>query len=130
MNFFKRLFRKPAIIFVTLWAKKSFNDGVEAAERRRLYEMSKGYEEGNNCMIYLAANSFRPDHLVTYTKRQFKAEKRVYGVAARLLTMNTLKRGCYYHTADRWGQGGISDSDLAIRKKAFIKERLKKAKLI
>lgn len=130
MNFFKRLFRKPAIIIVTLWAKRSFDQGVQAAEARRLDEIKRGYEEGNNCMIYLAANSFRPDHLVTYTKRQFKTEKRIYGVAARLLTMNTLKSGCYYHTADRWGQNGISEKELERRKKAFIKERLAKAKLI
>jgi hypothetical protein len=130
MNIIKRIFRKPAIIFVTLWAKRTFNQGVKAAEGRRLDEIRRGYEEGNNCMIYLACNSFRPDHLVTYTKRQFKVEKRVYGVAARLLTMNTLKRGCYYYTADRWGNGGISAKDLEIRKKAFIKERLQKAKLI
>ena len=130
MNIIKRILRKPAIIFVSLWAKRTFNQGVQAAEDRRRDEISKGYEEGNNCMIYLACNSFRPDHLVTYTKRQFKIEKRVYGVAARLLTMNTLKRGCYYHTADRWGNGGISQEDLQIRKQAFIKERLRLAKLI
>lgn len=130
MNIFKKLFRKPAIIFVTIWAKRTFSQGVKAAEERRLDEIRRGYEDGNNCMIYLACNSFRPDHLVTYTKRQFKAEKRVYGVAARLLTMNTLMRGCYYHTSDRWGYNGISERDLEIRKKAFIKERLRKAKLI
>lgn len=127
---FKRIFRKPAIILVTLWAKRTFNLGVQAAEARRLDEISRGYEKGNNCMVYLACNSFRPDHLVTYTKQQFKAEKRVYGVAARLLTMNSLKRGCYYYTADRWGNGGISERDIEIRRKAFVKERLLKAKLI
>lgn len=130
MNFFKKLFRKPAIFFVTLWAKRTFNEGVERAEERRRAEMQYEREKSGNCMIYLACNSFRPDHLVTYDKAQFKIEKRVYGQAARLLTMNTLKRGCYYYTSDRWGQGGLSKKEIEVRKKAFIKERLKLAKLI
>ncbi len=119
--FFKKLFRKPAILLVTLYARYIYKIGVEAAERRHAQEGSA---------IYLAANSFRPDRLVTYDKRQFKTEKHVYGVAARLLTMNTLKRGCYYYTADRFGNNGISERDRIIRKKAFIKERLRKAKLV
>ena len=121
MNIFKKLFRKPAIILVTIYAKYIYRQGVEAAERRHAME-------GNT--VYLAANSFRPDHLVTYNNTQFKIEKHVYGMAARLLTMNTLRRGCYYHTADRFGANGMSDHDVQIRKKAFIKERLQKAKLI
>ena len=130
MNFIKKLFRKPAIIFVTLWAKRTFRQGVQAAEDRRLDELKHGQETSGNCMIYLACNSFRPDHLVTYTKRQFKIEKRVYGVAARLLTMNTLKSGCYYYTADRWGNGGMDEAEIERRRRAFIKERLRLAKLI
>lgn len=120
MNF-KRLFRKPAIIIVTLYARLIYKKGVAAAEQRHK-------EEGN--MIYLAANSFRPDRLVTYNKMQFKGEKRIYGMAARLLTMNTLRSGCYYHTADRFGGNGMTTHDREVRRKAFIKERLQKARLI
>ncbi len=128
---FKRLLRRPAIIFVTLWAKVVYAQGVRAAEKRRLYEIDKAgsAERGRNCMVYLAANSFRPDHLVTYDKAQFKTEKKVYGMAARLLTMDSLKRGCYYHTADRYGRNGMDAKDIKIRKKAFVKERLKLAEL-
>lgn len=121
MSIFKRIFRAPAILIVSLWAKYVFNKGVQAAEQRHAQEKRT---------IYLAANSFRPDHLVTYDKRQFKSEKRVYGVFARLLTMNTLRRGCYYYTANSFGLDGISEKELNRRKKAFIKERLSKAKLI
>jgi len=121
MNPIKKLFRKPAIIFVTLYAKHIYNQGVSAAEERHR-------REGNT--VYLAANSFRPDHLVTYNKTQFKIEKKVYGVAARLLTMNTLRNGCYYYTADRYGANGMTSREKEVRKKAFIKERLQKARLI
>lgn len=131
-KFFKRLFRRPAILLVTIWANRAYRQGVKAAEARRLQEIrsSKDLRATGNCMIYLAANSFRPDHLVTYNKRQFKAEKRVYGMAARLLTMNTLKNGCYYHTADRWGENGMGERDREIRRRAFIKERLSLAGLL
>ena len=44
--------------------------------------------------------------------------------------MNTLRQYCYYHTADRFGQNGLSSHEKETRKKAFIKERLSLAKLI
>lgn len=121
MNIIKKILRKPAILLVTIYARHIYNHGVRAAEERRARE---------GVTVYLAANSFRPDHLVTYTKTQFKIEKHIYGVAARLLTMNTLKRGCYYYTADRWGNNPMPARDREIRRKAFVKERLHLAKLI
>lgn len=119
--FFKKLFRRPAILLVTWWANRSYKQGVQAAEER--WRKSRK-------TIYLAANSFRPDHLVTYDKQQFKLEKRVFGYHARLLTMNTLKQGCYYYTADKYGNNRISQQEKELRRKAFIKQRLKMAKLI
>lgn len=121
MNVFKRIFRPLAVFFVTLWARIAYNEGVRAAEARHYRE---------NKTIYLAANSFRPDHLVTYDKAQFKTEKRVYGTKARLLTMQTLARRCYYHTANGQEQNGLGAKEKEIRRRAFIKERLRMAKLI
>ena len=118
---YKRITRKPAIIFVTWYAKLLFDQGVEAAERRRIKE---------NTIIYLAADSWHPNKLMTYNKLQFKAEKRIYGISAQLITMNTLRRECYYYTADKFGQNGMSAHDIEVRKKAFIRERLRYAKLI
>ena len=121
MNFFKRLFRRPAIFLVTLWARRTYNEGVRAAEERHRRE---------HRTIYLAANSFRPDHLVTYDKAQFKTEKRVYGTRARLLTMQTLARRCYYHTANGQEQNGLDEAQKGIRRRAFIKERLRMSGLL
>jgi len=120
-KFLKKIFRRPAIILVTLWAEKAYAQGVRAAELRHHQERKT---------IYLAADSFHPDRLVTYSKAQFKAEKKVYGMAARLLTMQTLRSGCYYHTSDGFGEHGLSDAEMQIRKKAFVKERLSLAGLI
>lgn len=119
--FFKKLLRKPAIIVVSLWAKHVFNLGVNAAESRH---------RKTGVTVYLAADSFHPNRLVTYTKEQFKVEKRAYGQAARLLTMNTLRQRCYYYTADKYGNNGLSKRETAVRKGAFVKERLRKAGLV
>lgn len=121
MNFFKKLLRKPAILVVTLYAKHLYKQGVKAADLRHAREHK---------MIYLAAQTFHPDRLVTYDKARFKTEKRVFGVSAQLLTMNTLRHGCYYHTPDQFGKNGLSDREKEIRRKAFIQERLRYAKLI
>lgn len=121
MNIFKRIFRRPAILLVTIWARRTYRQGVAAADERHR-------KEGE--MIYLAADSWKPDRLVTYNKAQFKAEKRVYGMAARTLTMNTLRSGCYYHTADRIGGNRMTDRDIIKRRKAFVKERLRLAGLL
>ena len=38
MNIFKRIFRWPAMLFVTLYARLIYRQGVEAAERRHQVE--------------------------------------------------------------------------------------------
>ena len=116
-----KIFRKLAIFLVTLWARRTYRIGVRAAEQRHKVE---------HRTIYLAANSWHPDHLVTYNKMQFKVEKRVYGTKARLLTMNTLKQRCYYYTADKFERNGMTKNEMEIRRAAFIKQRLRMAKLI
>lgn len=121
MNFFKRLFRKPAIILVTIWAKRTYEQGVRAAEERHRKEKKT---------VYLAAATFRPDHLVTYTREEFRSQKKVFGFHARLLTVNTLREGCYYYTADKYERNGMRKRDKEIRRQAFIKERLTLARLI
>lgn len=103
----------------------AYNQGVRLAEERW-----KNTPPEHRCTIYLAANSFRPDRLVTYDKTQFKAEKKVFGYHARLLTMNTLRNGCYYYTADKYGNNRIPEDEKEIRRSAFVKERLRIAGLI
>lgn len=125
MNIFKKIARKISVLLVTIWAKRTWRIGVEAAERRW-----KQTPPAQRRTIYLAANSFRPDHLVTYDKPQFKLEKHVYGYQARLLTMNRLRQGCYYYTADKYGNNGMTDEEKEIRRRAFIKQRLRMAGLI
>lgn len=120
-NFFKRIFRRPAVILVTLWARLIYNYGVRMAD--------EAHKRSRN-MTFLAADNFRPGMLTVYDKHRFKLEKKVYGYHARLLTMVTLKNGCYYHTCDRFGKNGMSEKDKDIRRRYFIMERLELAKLL
>lgn len=121
MNIFKRLFRRPAIFLVTVWANRTYKQGVKAAEERRRRERTT---------VYLAAAAFHPDRLVTYTRETFRVQKRVFGYKARLLTVNTLKQGCYYYTANKYGLDGMDAREKEVRRKAFVRERLKHARLI
>ena len=121
MKLLKRLLRKPAIFFVTLYAKHIYNQGRKAADARHKAE---------GCAIYLAADSFDPRRMVTYRKEEFKNEKRIYGYHARLLTMNTLRRGCFYCTPDGYGNNALSPTQIEKRRQAFIKDRLRLARLL
>ena len=117
----KKLFRKPAILVVTLWANYTYKKVVKEADERHRKEKT---------MIYVASKNFHPDYLTTYDRRRFKVEKRVFGYHARLLTLQTLKNGCYYHTPDTAGNQAMSEHDKEVRRRFFIQERLQKAKLI
>jgi len=117
----KRLFRKLAILVVTLWANYTYKKVVAMADERYRRERT---------MIYVASKNFHPDQLTTYDKWRFKAEKQVFGFHARLLTLQTLKNGCYYHTPDKAGNQAMSEHDKEVRRRFFIEERLRKAKLI
>ena len=97
------------------------NKGIEMAEERHREE---------RVQVYLASKTFLPQQLTTYTKPQFKVAKRVFGYHARLLTMTTLKRGCYYYTKNTYGMDGIDEKEKELRRQFFIKERLRLARLI
>ena len=121
MNIFKKILRAPAVFVVTLWAKHMYKKGVKMADERHKRE---------KVAVYLASANFYPDKLQTYTKRQFKVEKHVFGYHARLLTMTTLRRGCYYYTPDAYGNNAMTPREREVKRRYFIKERLQMAKLL
>lgn len=116
-NPFKRLARK----IVVIWANYVFKKAKSSADARYARE---------HTMIYVASQPFRPDILTTYDRRRFKMEKEVWGFSARLLTLQTLKNGCYYHTPDTAGNQGMDEKEMERRRLFFIKERLAKARLL
>lgn len=117
----KKVFRRLAAFFVTIYANHLYKKAVRIADERYATERQ---------MIYVASQNFHPDRLTTYDKARFKAEKQVFGFHARLLTLQSLKNGCYYHTPDRAGNQEMTDREKERRRLFFVKERLQKAKLI
>lgn len=118
MNIFKKL----AIYVVTAYARYLFRKAKEKADK--LYAKKPQ-------MYYVASQVFKPDSLTIYDKRRFKTERSCFGYYhVRLLTLISLKQGCYYHTPDTAGNQAMSQKDIDIRRKYFIRERLEKAKLI
>lgn len=81
-------------------------------------------------MYYVASRVFRPDVLTIYDKAKFKTEKHAFGRAAELCTLIQLKFGCYYHTPDTAGNQAMSKHEMEVARLFFVKERLRKAKLI
>ena len=120
-RFFKRLFRQLAVLAVTAWARINYRKGVRMADARHKKE---------KVTVYLAAENFHPDRLRTYTKREFKTEKHVFGFHARLLTMTTLRRGCYYYTPDGYGNNAMTPREREVKRRFFIRERLQRAGLV
>lgn len=114
-------FKKLAKLVVTLYARNLYKKAKNKADA--LYKKEPQ-------MYYVASQVFRPDTLTIYDKARFKTEKRVFGRAAELRTLIELKYGCYYHTPDKAGNQAMSEHDMEVARLYFIKERLKKAKLI
>lgn len=117
MNIFKKLAR----VVVTIYARNLYSKA-----KRRADEMYRKKPQ----MYYVASQVFRPDVLTIYDRERFKTEKRVFGRAAILRTLVDLKYGCYYHTPDKAGNQAMSEKEMEVARLYFIKERLKKAKLI
>lgn len=117
MNIFKKL----AAVVVTAYAHYLYDQ----AKRKADYMYSK-----NPQMYYVASQVFHPNVLTIYDRRRFKMEKSAFGRAAELKTLLDLKNGCYYHTPDTAGNQAMSEHDMEVARRYFVKERLWKAKLI
>ena len=116
-----KIFKKLAAMVVTIYANYLYNKAVRIADQRH---------EREHTMIYVASKNFHPDYLTTYNRERFKIEKQVFGYHARLLTLQTLKNGCYYHTPDRAGNQAMSEREKERRRLFFVRERLQKARLL
>lgn len=114
-------FKILAKFVVTLYARNLYRKARKKADS--LYRKKPQ-------MYYVASQVFRPDTLTIYDKARFKAEKKAFGRAAMLKTLIELKYGCYYHTPDTAGNQVMSKHEMEVARLFFIKERLRKAKLI
>ncbi len=112
--------KRLARYFVRLWAIYNFNKAMRKADER--------YER-EHTMIYVCQQPFNQNVLTTYNRRRFKLEKKAWGWHGILLTLQSMKYGCYYHTPDRAGNQAMTEDDIKMRRNYFIGERLHEAKL-
>lgn len=116
-----KIFKKLAAYVVTAYARYLYSKARKTAD-----EMYRKKPQ----MYYVASGVFQPNRLTIYDKRRFKIEKSVFGRAAELKTLIELKNGCYYHTPDTAGNQAMTEHEIEVARRFFIKERLEKAKLI
>lgn len=120
IQFFKSLRLRLARYFVRLWAVFNFNQAMCRADERYAKE---------HTMIYVCQQPFNSKVLTTYNRRRFKLEKKAWGWHGILLTLQSMKWGCYYHTPDRAGNQAMTKEEIKVRREYFIMERLEAAKL-
>ncbi len=117
----KSIRRNLAVLFVTAWANYIYKTTMRKADERHRRE---------GWMIYVVSEPFRTNRLITYNRAGFKRAKGLWGYHGRLLTLQTLKNECWYHTPDTAGNQAMDKRAIEIRRKAFIRNRLRAAKLI
>lgn len=121
MNVFRRFLRKLARYVVTAYANIIYRQAVKNADIRYKQEQK---------MIYVVEDMFHPGRLTTYDRARFKREKQIIGTPARLMTCNTLKMRSFYHTPDTAGNQAMTRREKETARLAFVRDRLKAAKLV
>lgn len=128
----KKFFRKIAAKLVTLYYRRMYKKGVEAcdkmhAEKKHAYYLID-WPNGDNKYV------LRP-----ISRRGFRALKHwaqgfYFGVDMKYWSkdynMSTLREGAWYFTPDRAENNGISSKEKEVRRLAFLREGLRRAKLL
>lgn len=115
----KKLFKKIARFVVTVYANRIYRKGVKIADKRHETEKE---------MIYLASSMVDIRQLVTLNRRQFRYMKNRLFIPKHYIS--NLKNGAWYHTADRGEQRGLTPQEKEIRRLAFVRHVLHRAKLL
>lgn len=116
----KNPFKKLAALCVTAYAKKIFNQAINLAEDK--YKASPD-------MYFVITDPSRPKRLMCINTRQFLDLRHKYHIPSKALTIDKLKNTCWYRTKSKAGTDAMSFQDLTVRKLAFCRELLKRAKL-
>ena len=128
----KKYFRKIAARFVTWYYRRMYQKGAQACDR--LHEEKKW---AYYLIDWPAPNGKRV--LKPLNRRGFRnlkhwAQEFYFGVDMKYwsgdYTMQTLRDGAWYYTPDRAEKGGMTPEEKEIRRLAFLREGLRRAKLL
>lgn len=112
----RKFFKRIAAFFVRAYARRMYRKAVDIAEKRHSSERTT---------IYVFSSPFNPSSLLVSDRNEFREIKRRMGVTKS--TIAELKEGCWYHTSDAAGRGGLRPLDERARQEAFIRMILKRA---
>lgn len=115
------IFKKIAVFVVTANAKYVYKTAINLAEDRR-------EDEGRE--IFVIQDPQEPRSLLALTDKEYCKLRHILGVNSKAATIANLRKTCWYHTTNQYGNGAMTDRDKEVRKRAFIKDSLILAKLI
>lgn len=115
----KKFFRSIAKYLVTVYANRIYRKAVKVADERHEKEKE---------MIYVASSLADVRELTTFNRKQFRYIKNKLFIPKYYIS--NLKAGAWYHTADRAEKNGLSPEEKEMRRLAFVRHLLHRAKLI
>ena len=114
------IFKKIAVLAVTAYARRTFEQTAKRAEQR-------SRETGRP--VYVITDQFsRHNRLMILTYREYKTLRNSLGFEPIYFSLPRLRSSCWYHTEDT--EGTLSNKDRETRKRAFVKDCLINAKLV
>lgn len=115
----KKFFRKLAGYIVTFYANRIYRKAVREADRVHAERKER---------IYVASSIEDVRELVIYNRYKFRKMKNKLFIPKYYIS--NLKEGAWYYTADRSEQNGLSPQEKEVRRLAFVRHVLHRAKLI
>ena len=115
------IIRRLRVLVVTAVAGRVYKQAVTLAERRHK-------ETGRQVFVISSPKDGR--ELIVLTDREFLDMRGRMGIRSKDAPLKHLRQGCWYHTANHYGNDGISERSASIRRAALIKESLESAGLL
>ena len=115
----KKFFRKLAGYIVTYYANRIYRKAVKEADRVHAERKER---------IYVASSIEDVRELVIYNRYKFRKMKNKLFIPKYYIS--NLKDGAWYYTADRGEQNGLTPEEKEIRRLAFVRHVLHRAKVI
>ena len=113
--------RKLAGVIVTYQANRIYLKAVAKAEKRWEKERTR---------IYVTEDPLKPRRLVTINRSEWRTIKEMMRIRRSSYSIIQLKAGAYYYTGDKSGRDSLSIKEKEVRRLAFVRMNLRRAKLV
>lgn len=115
----RKFFRRLAGYIVTIYANRIYRQAVKEADKVHAKRKER---------IYVASSIEDVRELVIYNRYKFRQMKKRLFIPK--FYISNLKDGAWYYTADRSEKGGLTPEEKEIRRLAFVRHVLHRAKLL